>query len=139
MIAKTLNLPLTCEAAFDLFTGRIDEWWPPERRHAPSRASRIFVEAGGRFFERDVDGREIDLGRVRAWERPRLLKLDFFVATGAERPTDVEVRFAPVEGGSQVTIEHRPTPASEAVWRELAPRYLDSWEIVLAAFARRAG
>ena len=33
MIRKSVLLPLGPDRAFALFTQRIGEWWPPERRH----------------------------------------------------------------------------------------------------------
>jgi uncharacterized protein YndB with AHSA1/START domain len=136
MIAKTLTLPISCEAAFDLFTRRIDDWWPPDRRHLPAPSSLIALEPSGRFFERAPDGREFDLGRVREFDPPLRLVLDFFVATGADRPTEVEIRFAAVDGGSRISIAHRPTPASAEIWPTQAERYAQSWQAVLEALAR---
>ena len=43
-------------AAFRLFTEKVDEWWPPERRHSDDPASRIFLLESGRFYERTGDG-----------------------------------------------------------------------------------
>ena len=92
----------------------------------------------GRFYERARDGREVELGRVRSWDRPNRILLDFFIATGPERPTEVEIAFAARDGGTRVTVTHRPKPESEALWVERAPRYAQSWDVVLAALARAA-
>ena len=81
MIRKTLTLPISCEAAFDLFTRRVDEWWPPERRHAPSGGGTVVLDEAG-LLDRDPDGREYELGRVKVWDPPERLALDFFIATG---------------------------------------------------------
>ncbi len=141
MMVKSVVLPIGPDAAFALFTERAGEWWPPERRHTDDPQSEIYIEATGRFFERARDGREVDLGQVRAWNPPRLILLDFFIATGLERPTEVEIAFEP--GGqnaqvTQVTVTHRPKPSSEALWDARAPRYAESWDLVLAALARIA-
>lgn len=96
--------------------------------------------ASGRFFERARDGREVELGRVRAWEPPSRLLLDFYPGTDADHPTEVEVRFA-LEGeapATRVTILHRPTPASEALFQASAPRYVASWDRVLSALGAAA-
>jgi hypothetical protein len=136
MIVKSVTLPLSPTAAFELFTRRIADWWPPDRRHTQHPASEIFLLESGRFYERARDGREVELGRVRAWELPRRILLDFFVATGADRPTRVEITFAAWEGGTRVTVTHGPTPESEGLWTERAPRYERSWDVVLAALSR---
>ena len=138
MMVKSVTLPLAPAAAFDLFTGKIGEWWPPERRHTQDPRSEIFLLATGRFFERARDGREVELGCVRSWDIPNRILLDFFIATSPERPTEVEIAFAARGAGTEVTVMHRPKPSSEALWSERAPRYARSWEVVLAALSRAA-
>ena len=132
-MVKSVVLPLSPDAAFDLFTKRISSWWPADRRHTQDAASEIFLLAEGRFYERAHDGREVELGNVRLWLPPSRIVFDFFIATGPDKPTEVEVTFAPEGGGTRVTVTHRPTPASEALWAERAPRYERSWDLVLNA------
>jgi uncharacterized protein YndB with AHSA1/START domain len=137
-IVKSVVLPLPPAAAFDLFTLRAGAWWPVERRHTQDPASEILILPSGRFYERARDGHEVELGRVRAWDRPNRILLDFFPATGPERPTEVEIAFAANGGGTEVIVTHRPKPESEALWSERAPRYAQSWDLALAALARAA-
>jgi hypothetical protein len=138
MMVKSVILPLAPAAAFDLFTRRIGEWWPPGRRHTQNPSSEIFLLETGRFFERAPDGREVELGWVRYWDAPKRIVLDFFVATGPERPTEVEIAFAAHSAGAEVTVVHRPKPSSEALWAERAPRYERAWLDVLAALSAAA-
>jgi hypothetical protein len=135
VIEKSIVLPCSIERAFALFTEEISAWWPPDRRHTGDPESTMQLLPTGRFFERARDGREIELGRVRAWEPPARLLLDFYPGTGADHPTEVEVLFAG-EGAplaTRVTILHRSTPASEALFRGTAPRFVASWDRVLDA------
>jgi hypothetical protein len=136
MIVKSVLLPLPPGVAFELFTQKIGQWWPADRRHTQDPASEIFLLASGRFYERARDGREVDLGRVRAWDYPKRILLDFYVATGREQPTEVEIAFAATAGGTLLTVGHRPKPESEALWSERAPRYERSWDVVLTALSR---
>jgi Activator of Hsp90 ATPase homolog 1-like protein len=138
MMTKFVLLPLSQTAAFALFTQKISEWWPPDRRHTQDPGSEIFLLSSGRFYERARDGREVELGKVRTWDCPRLLVLDFYVATGADNPTEVEIAFTAEERGTRVTVTHRPKPESEILWSARVPRYGQSWDIVLAALARAA-
>lgn len=138
MIVKSVVLPLAPAAAFELFTQKIGEWWPADRRHTQDPTSEIFLLESGRFYERARDGREVELGCVRSWDLPNRILLDFFIATGPEKPTEVEITFAAQEGGTQVSVMHRPKPASEALWTERAPRYERSWDAVLAALSLAA-
>jgi uncharacterized protein YndB with AHSA1/START domain len=133
MIVKSVTLQLAPTAAFELFTQRINDWWPADRRHTQDPSSKIFMLASGRFYERTPDGHEVDLGHVRRWEPPGRILLDFFIATGREQPTKVEITFTAQKDGTQVTVIHRPTATSENLWAERAPRYGRSWDAVLAA------
>lgn len=135
MIIKSVRLLLAPPAAFDLFTQETSTWWPPDHRHTRDPKSRIFMLPGGRFFESAHDGLEVELGWSRTWDAPRRIVLDFFVATGREHPTEVEIHFTAKAGGAQVTVTHRPGPASEALWAERAARYARCWDVVLAALA----
>jgi activator of Hsp90 ATPase-like protein len=139
MIVQSVLLPLAPSAAFELFTDKISLWWPADRRHTDDPASTIVLRADGSFYERARNGREVVLGHVRTWDFPNRIVLDFFIATGPERPTEVEVTFVAEAGGTRVTVRHGPQPASEALWPERAPRYARSWESVLAALGTAAG
>ena len=138
MIVKSVMLPLAPLAAFELFTQKIGAWWPADRRHTQDPASEIFLLQSGRFYERARDGHEVELGYVRSWELPSRILFDFFIATGPEKPTEVEITFAGQAGGTCVTVTHRPKPESAGLWTERAPRYERSWDAVLAALARAA-
>jgi hypothetical protein len=138
VIRKSAVLRCDRDRAFALFTERASEWWPPSRRHTGDRESDVVLEPAGRFFERARDGREVELGRVLAWEAPARLALDFYPGTGAEHPTHVVISFTAVDGGTLVVVEHRPTPASEALWDAGAPAFARSWDAVLAGL-RAAG
>lgn len=140
MIEKSVVLPLPLAEAFALFTEEIGQWWPPERRHTNDASSQIFLEATGRFFERATDGREVELGKVRAWEPPARLLLDFYPGTDRDHPTEVEVRFEAVADteSTRVTVLHRATDASRELFPTRAPRYVQSWDVVLPSLARHA-
>lgn len=135
MITKTIRLACAPDRAFALFTQSASHWWPESRRHTKDPHSTITLLATGRFWERARDGHEVDLGRVRVWEPPRRLVLDFFVGTDAEHPTEVVVTFSPDGDGTRVTVEHRPLPGSEELWNRRAGAFDRSWDLVLAALA----
>lgn len=138
MIEQSVDLALAPPEAFALFTERISEWWPADRRHTSDPASTLHLLASGRFYERAADGREVELGRVTAWEPPHRILLDFFIATGPDHPTEAEIRFEAIPTGTRVVVRHRPKPESRHLWDQRAPRYARSWETVLAGLAQCA-
>jgi hypothetical protein len=133
MITRTVVLACPPTRAFSLFTERAGEWWPADRRHTKDPASTIRVEKTGRFYERATDGKEVELGIVRAWEDGKRLLLDWYPGTSAAAPTHVEIRFEPEGAVTRVTIEHRPGAAGE-LYSQRASRFEESWTRVFAAW-----
>jgi uncharacterized protein YndB with AHSA1/START domain len=133
MIRKTVVLACDPQRAFELFTERAGQWWPADRRHTNDAASSIFVEPGGRFFERSRAGAEVELGVVRVFEPPRRLVLDWYPGTGPKAPTRLEVRFEAEADGTRVTITHTAGAAGDERFNRNAKAYRRSWDSVLAA------
>jgi hypothetical protein len=99
--------------AFELFTSRMTDWWPRGKTLGRPHAA-IVLEGwpGGRWFERDAEGVEIQWGRVVAWEPPGRVMLDWQLNTqwayDASLHTAVEVLFSADDaGGTVVTLQHR--------------------------------
>jgi uncharacterized protein YndB with AHSA1/START domain len=100
--------------AFDIFTAQIDQWWRRglKFRHSASRSGLLRIEphVGGRLFEsfdRDGTAHVIEVGHVRVWEPPHILKFTWRNENfAANEQTDVEVEFAPTASGTLVTVTH---------------------------------
>ncbi len=135
MIDKSILVRGSPARAFSLFTERASAWWPPSRRHLGDPESQILLQESGRFWERSNDGREVDLGRVRSWEPPSRLLLDFYVGTDAQHPTEVEVTFEAEGESTRVRVQHRPTALSIEPWTRRNAAFEASWSLLLPAFA----
>ena len=140
MIIKSVLLACNPQRAFALFTEQAGLWWPADRRHTADAHSAIRIESGGRFFERAADGSEVELGVVRHFEAPDRLRLDWYPGTGQANPTQVDIRFEAVDGGTRVTVRHGPAgaAAAAAAFERTAPAFAQSWNLVLAALANQA-
>jgi hypothetical protein len=136
MIINSVLLDMNVQQAFAFVTGRTSDWWPEDRRHTGDKSSQIFLLDSGRFYERGSDGREIELGKVTLWNEPYVIMLDFYIATGPDHPTEVEMRFEAEGVQTRVTVVHRPKPESAHLWDERSPHYADSWRAVLAALLK---
>ena len=71
----------------------------------------IEPQAGGRWYELDVDGSQCEIGRVAIWEPPGRLVLVWqltpeFIYDPA-LVTEVEVTFTSEGTGTRVNLEHR--------------------------------
>jgi uncharacterized protein YndB with AHSA1/START domain len=108
--------------AFEIFTEEIDRWWRRGMKFRQSGARsgilRIEPRVGGRLFE-SVDGdggpHVLEVGRICAWEPPRLLSFTWRSANyAAHEHTEVVVEFAASASGTLVTVTHRGLSALRA-------------------------
>lgn len=132
-IRKTVLVDFTPEEAFELFTARINSWWPVRTHSYGGDAVQSVViepQVGGRVYEVTAEG-EQDWAHVLEWEPPHRLLLDWHI--GAAFGTEVEVRFSPEGPGARVVLEHRGFGESDP--RE---RYAGGWDVVLAPFVEAA-
>ena len=98
--------------AFDVFTRETNLWWRRGRRYRvnpePSSVLRFEPRFGGRLYETLEDGAEHVAGRVLAWEPGARLVFEWRAVNFApSQRTEVEVLFEAMNGGTQVTLEHR--------------------------------
>lgn len=147
LVSKTIHVATTPERAFRVFTEQVGTWWPLVSHHIGQVAAATAVMepfAGGRWFERGVDGSECLWGHVRVWQPPSRLVLSWEIncqwAYDPSLQTEVEVRFVRDGAGTRVELEHR-----------LLERYGDrgeemvttlggegGWGSILGSFARTA-
>jgi hypothetical protein len=95
--------------AFALFTGEIGAWWAAGavRGARWNGVLRFEPGVGGRLLK-SIGDQSFEIGRVQRWEPPAGFVFECREAGEADGPcTEVEVRFAPAEGGTRVTLEHR--------------------------------
>ncbi|MER6004948.1 SRPBCC domain-containing protein [Nonomuraea sp. NPDC051941] len=132
-VQASVTVPVDPATAFRIFTDEIDSWYV-RGRHSwvdPARAVAIRFEDG---FLRELwsDGGHVDTGRILAWEPPRRLVWADLLNEGGRM--EIEVAFSPVEGGTEVLLEHRglDTLPSDVAGR-IRRGY--SWNIALRWFA----
>ena len=99
------------EVAFELFTRDIDLWWRRGPAYRTSSRATLHFEprVGGRFLDVHADnGTAREIGVIRVWRPPLQLVFDWRGVNYApgER-TEVDVSFAPADGGTRVTVTHR--------------------------------
>jgi Activator of Hsp90 ATPase homolog 1-like protein len=98
-VVRSVTVPLSPSRAFELFTARMTDYWPPEHSIGSSAIAEVVIEphVDGRWFERGVDGSECAWGRVAAWEPPRKVVLLWQIGADwkfdPNFETEVEVTF----------------------------------------------
>jgi uncharacterized protein YndB with AHSA1/START domain len=113
-VRKSVRVGAPPERAFEAFTAGVGRWWPKTHHIGASDLDTQVIEpkAGGRWYERGVDGVECALGKVLVWEPPARLVLGWQLTPDwkfdPDLMTEVEVRFIP--NGPKATLvelEHR--------------------------------
>jgi uncharacterized protein YndB with AHSA1/START domain len=141
-VERSVSVSWDQETAFRRFALDFGKWWPSHTHSVGgSRVRRVVMEprVGGRIYEEHKDGRRFQWGCIVAWEPPRRLAFTFHPARAAETAQHVEVRFAPNEGGTRVTLTacgwENWQPAKQA---PLARRgYRMGWGYLLDVWAGR--
>jgi uncharacterized protein YndB with AHSA1/START domain len=98
--------------AFEVFTQQIDTWWRhgPRFRFGGQERGVLRFEAGRseRLVESFAGDRAFEVGRVLVWEPGQRLVFEWRGRDFApDECTEVEVRFEPRDGGTQLSLEHR--------------------------------
>ncbi|HEX3769372.1 MAG TPA: SRPBCC domain-containing protein [Polyangiaceae bacterium] len=134
--AVTVAVAVEPDAAFDVFTREIDQWWQRGPRYRQIvRGGIIAMEAGvgGRLLESGDDGRIFVRGRVTLWEPPKRLVIEWIGANFAPgEKTEVDVVFKPTRRGTEVTVRH-------SGWANLRPDHPARHGRVGPAFSRSIG
>ena len=150
-VVKTIRVQATPARAFEVFTGRMSRWWPPDYSINPTKTplAQVVIEprAGGRWYERGTDGSECEWGRVLVWDPPARLVLAWQItATWQFDPallTEVEVRFdAQGPGTTEIKLEHRRFEnmgETAAGMRAVIDSSNSGWSGLLARYANEVG
>ena len=148
-VRKSITVKATAEHAFQVFTEGFDTWWPRSHSIGESPMEKAIIEtkAGGRCYQRSVDGTECDWGRILLWEPPRRFVLawqlngEWQYEPDLAKASEVEILFTPESDGStRVDLEHRHI-ARHGASASLVRTGVDSpngWSGLLQMFAERA-
>ena len=142
IVRETVRVDAPPHAAFELFTAGIGRWWPLHEgfSYGEGRAADIFLEArvGGRFYERFVDGDELQVGQVVACDPPNSIVFTWR-APDWDGSTEVEVTFTADGGGTRVDLEHRGWERIGPQGDEIGGTFGTGWPRVMAVYAGAAG
>ena len=137
-VIHSLSVAVRRERAFEVWVGHIDLWWPKSghtRSGDPATTVCLERHAGGRFFERTSDGREITWGLIEAWEPPDRIAFTWWMGADAETATRVEVTFT--EGGpgsTDVVVRHSAGRMPEPAWASMRGDFQRGFAAVIRAF-----
>jgi uncharacterized protein YciI len=132
-----VTVPLEQGQAFELFTGKIGEWWPVALLSVFGDGSSVAFTDDGRLLERGGE-RATSWGEVTDWVAAERVALSWHFGVVAAEASQVTVAFAPYgELRTLVTLTHRgwEAHADAVATRE---EYAAGWPTVLSWFAGAA-
>lgn len=102
---------VNCSAdhAFDVWAKKTSMWWPPTHTVSGEAGVDVIFEPweGGRIFERDPGGEEVEWGTVTVWKPPQQLSYLWRIRTDEASATDVDIQFMQqADGSTRVEIQH---------------------------------
>jgi hypothetical protein len=139
----TYRFDLACGVrhAFDVWTSKIDSWWPPSHTYSGEPDVRVVLEPhmGGRIYERTADGSEHEWGEVTIWDPPVRFGYLWRLRKQPEDGTDVEISFIEVDDAStRVEIVHTGWERLGADGPDWRTRNITGWTGVLPHFIAAA-
>ena len=144
-IRKTVHVRCDVERAFELFTQRMDTWWPLEThsRHDEVDGAKVEriefpTEVGLPVLEHLSTGEALPWGELLVHEPPSRVVIAWKPNATPRPPTEVEVRFTPEGEGTRVDLEHRAWERLGDLAAEARAGYETGWDPVLARFAAAA-
>lgn len=140
-IRLAFDVDCPADHAFEVWTARIDRWWPADHTASGDAAALVVLEGrtGGRIFERTSSGVEHDWGEVTIWEPPSRLGYLWHLRSDRADATEVEIRFvASGAATTRVEIEHRGWERLGAGGEEWQDRNRGGWATLLPHFVAAA-
>ena len=129
------------ERAFEVWSTRIDTWWPADHTVSAEDDLTVVLEPrpGGRIFERRSNGVEHDWGEITVWEPPTRLGYTWHLNRDRSDATDVEIRFIRRDNAStRVEIEHRGWERLGADGENWRDRNHGGWSTLLPHYVAAA-
>lgn len=139
-VKKTLQVNLSVEEAFKLFTEKIYTWWPLDSHSVGgdnAESCAIEGKVGGRVYETLKDGTEAIWGTVQAFDPPNLFATTWHPGNPSELATYLEVRFTPKDGGTMLELTHSGWEARGEKAQKVRDGYNGGWDFVLGEYMKK--
>ena len=140
-VEKEIEVGLSVEEAFELFTEGVGTWWPLDEGHSIFRgeaASCTFEgRVGGKLYETHPDGSVGIWGTVQVYEPPHTFAATWHPGHEADMATYLEVRFTPSGDGTRVSLKHSGWEARGEDAQKIREGYGTGWDFVRGTYIER--
>jgi len=139
-IHKIIDVPLTPEEAFALFTDDIDSWWPGAT-HSVSAGDgdtphniRIEPHKGGKIIETTKNGEEFIWGEIIAYNPGAFVSFTWHPGKPETAATVVAVSFKESKDGTQCDLTHGGFDILGPLADAVSTSYMTVWGLALGCY-----
>jgi uncharacterized protein YndB with AHSA1/START domain len=143
-IRKRLLVNTAQERAYEVFTKKIDRWWPRTHHIGKTPVKEFILEPrlNGRWYSTHEDGSECEIGKVLVWEPPKRLVLAWQVNGQFQYVssliTEIEIKFTP-DGPNKTIVEFEHRDLERLGGGGKTPESMDAgWAMILELYAKEA-
>ncbi len=145
-VRKTLVVNATQAHAFDVFTNRLDSWWPKGHSIGALPVKQSFIEPrkGGRWYTTHDDGSECVVGHMKVWEPPHRIVFSWEISADWKPDpsvaSEVEITFVARDARTtRIELEHRNFEAlGEEGGEKMRGGVEGGWSSLLEIFRKQA-
>jgi DNA-binding MarR family transcriptional regulator len=133
-LVKVITVPGEPAVVFELFTGRMAEWWPLDTHSIGEKDAvgvRVEPGVGGRVIETTRDGAEHEWARIQEWEPGQRVAMDWYPGLPVSQATHLEITFRQTAEGTEMTLVHDGWAARGSDGDRMRQSYDTGWDIVL--------
>ena len=112
-IIKTIDVPCSCQDAFNTFIEKTASWWPLDKNSVSTMngavAKSVTIEArqGGKVYEIGHDGTEHHWGTLTSYNPYDGFTMDWHIGMSPDNPSEVSVSFTDLgDGKTRVVLTH---------------------------------
>ena len=112
-IIKTIDVPCSCQDAFNTFIEKTASWWPLDKNSVSAMngavAKSVTIEArqGGKVYEIGHDGTEHHWGTLTSYNPYDGFTMDWHIGMSPDNPSEVSVSFTDLgDGKTRVVLTH---------------------------------
>jgi uncharacterized protein YndB with AHSA1/START domain len=139
-VRKSITVEAPIEVAFEVFTEGITTWWPMATHSLSGDGTRkVTLEGrtGGRLYETNSDGKELDWGSVTMWDPPSAVAFTWHLDRPANSAQLVEVSFSAEGTATRVDLVHTGWERLGEEGAGMAKNYDTGWDFVLDHYVER--
>lgn len=140
-LTYTFDLACSARHAFEVWTSKIDSWWPTNHTYSGEPGTRVVLErhVGGRIYERTPAGDEHEWGEITTWDPPVKFGYLWHLRKQRDDGTDVAISFTEVnDDATRVEIVHTGWERLGADGPDWRTRNIGGWEGVLPHYIAAA-